>query len=584
MFVLVAVFLGLTSNSYSRDDKPKFIWSVADSKTDIAPGIVYFRKSFKTPNAESTTLEITCDDGYRVYVNGKLVGRNTAWQTVARYDIQSLLGEQENVIAVHAENASKSPAGLYAKITWKSGKTTQSLGTNRSWKFSKSPKAGWRFPKYDDSGWSDSFEQGEFGKVLPWANRFTYESKPPVSPAPQKTKLARNAFELVNGDRIVFVGSTFIERLQSNDYLETLITSQFSHLDLKFRNLGWSGDNVFGLSRAVFGNQADGFRRLENDLLVADPTLTIVCYGLNESFRGKEYLPTFLAGLEQLVTLLRSNQSDILFISPMLMENLGPPLPDPRTQNQNIKMYTAAIRKYASANGCGFIDNLKPLGSTGFSKTDVPAIRDRLTENGMHLTEYGHWRMAPQLTNKLGGSSANCQFEIDLQHNLFSAVGSTIHSISFENALVKFSAKDDRLLESPPPKFKPRGGKMMATHDQIKISGLQPGNYGLQINGKPSSVANEKQWAAGVLINRSYYVDQPEKLRAMILKKNEMFFHRYRPQNETYLYLFRKHEQGNNAVEIPQFDPIIAEFEKTISSLKKPEVIHYQLQRITSSQ
>ncbi len=40
-------------------------------------------------------------------------------------------------------------------------------------------------------------------------------------------------------------------------------------------------------------------------------------------------------------------------------------------------------------------------------------------------------------------------------------------------------------------------------------------------------------------------------------RKDQLFFHRYRPQNETYLFLFRKHEQGNNAVEIPQFDPLI---------------------------
>ena len=124
---------------------------------------------------------------------------------------------------------------------------------------------------------------------------------------------------------------------------------------------------------------------------------------------------------------------------------------------------------------------------------------------------------------------------------------------------------------------------MMAMHDEFKISGLPPGRYGLRINGKPSILATDKQWAAGVLINRSNYVDQPDKLRAMILRKNEMFFHRYRPQNETYLYLFRKHEQGNNAIEIPQFDPIVAEIEKKISALKNPSVLHYQLHRIVSS-
>ena len=50
-------------------------------------------------------------------------------------------------------------------------------------------------------------------------------------------------------------------------------------------------------------------------------------------------------------------------------------------------------------------------------------------------------------------------------------------------------------------------------------------------------------------------------LRSAIRKKNELFFHRWRPENWTYLFGFRKQEQGQNAVEIPQFDPLIAEWE-----------------------
>lgn len=55
-----------------------------------------------------------------------------------------------------------------------------------------------------------------------------------------------------------------------------------------------------------------------------------------------------------------------------------------------------------------------------------------------------------------------------------------------------------------------------------------------------------------------------EALRHLVVDKNQLFFHRYRPQNETYLFLFRKHEQGNNSVEIPQFDPLIEAADEAI--------------------
>ncbi|GDY18411.1 hypothetical protein LBMAG55_17340 [Verrucomicrobiota bacterium] len=46
-------------------------------------------------------------------------------------------------------------------------------------------------------------------------------------------------------------------------------------------------------------------------------------------------------------------------------------------------------------------------------------------------------------------------------------------------------------------------------------------------------------------------------LRDAILRKNALFFHRSRPANYTYIFGFRRGEQGRNAVEIPKFDPLI---------------------------
>lgn len=57
-----------------------------------------------------------------------------------------------------------------------------------------------------------------------------------------------------------------------------------------------------------------------------------------------------------------------------------------------------------------------------------------------------------------------------------------------------------------------------------------------------------------------------EDLRNLIAAKNDLYFHRYRPQNETYLRGFRKHEQGQNAKEIATFDPLIAQAELRIAA------------------
>ncbi|MFN9720438.1 MAG: GDSL-type esterase/lipase family protein, partial [Planctomycetota bacterium] len=59
-----------------------------------------------------------------------------------------------------------------------------------------------------------------------------------------------------------------------------------------------------------------------------------------------------------------------------------------------------------------------------------------------------------------------------------------------------------------------------------------------------------------------------EQLRTLVRRKNELYFHRWRPQNITYLFGFRKHEQGNNAADIARFDPFIEELEKQIHDLQ----------------
>lgn len=60
-----------------------------------------------------------------------------------------------------------------------------------------------------------------------------------------------------------------------------------------------------------------------------------------------------------------------------------------------------------------------------------------------------------------------------------------------------------------------------------------------------------------------------DELRAGIVEKNRLFLHRWRPANETYLFLFRKHEQGQNAKEIPMFDPLIEKQEERIAAARE---------------
>ena len=83
-------------------------------------------------------------------------------------------------------------------------------------------------------------------------------------------------------------------------------------------------------------------------------------------------------------------------------------------------------------------------------------------------------------------------------------------------------------------------------------------------DGYQLTTASRSSRALGLAHARTRDWKQLEPLRQAVVAKNELFFHRWRPQNETYLFGFRKHEQGKNAKEIAEFDPLVAKAEEEI--------------------
>ncbi len=101
------------------------------------------------------------------------------------------------------------------------------------------------------------------------------------------TALPLGATSFKDNDTVVLLGNTLIERAQKYGYFETSITLASGKKNLKFRNLAWSGDSVFGHARSYFGPPKEGFRRLTVDIGDIKPKVVIVCYGAVAAFEGE---------------------------------------------------------------------------------------------------------------------------------------------------------------------------------------------------------------------------------------------------------------------------------------------------------
>jgi hypothetical protein len=171
-------------------------------------------------------------------------------------------------------------------------------------------------------------------------------------------------FELKDGDRVIFLGDTLIEREQSYGWIELMLTTRFPDRNVTFRNLGWSADTPAGESRlglslrqAGLEPEGEGWELLQKQIADARPTVAFIGYGMASSFDGAAGLPKFKADYERLLDTIEKLSPGCRFVllSPIKHEKLPGPLPDPEKHNEQLKLYVDACRVIAKERSAFFV-------------------------------------------------------------------------------------------------------------------------------------------------------------------------------------------------------------------------------------
>ncbi|MBS0210864.1 MAG: hypothetical protein JSS27_18125 [Planctomycetes bacterium] len=375
-------------------------------------------------------------------------------------------------------------------------------------------------------------------------------------------------FRLRDGDRVVLLGGTVIEREQKYGCWETMLTSQFPGRNIMFRNLGWSGDTVWGESRVLPGKPEDGYRALVEQVAAAKPTVVILGYGGHEALAGDAGLPKFNALGKRLFEMLEKTGARIVVLAPLNHEKLPAPQPDPEAYNKQVWHYRDALHDFAIGRDHFWVD-LEPWlreVTTG----DQPL---RLTDDGVQLSPVGYLITAAGLENEMQLPPAGWKAEIDASGAVRHVVSADLKDIKRTDAGLTFRATAHRL---PFTAITRQPGREVT----LNIHNLPAGNYRLTIDGVRILEASSDDWAGGVAVDNPASLRQLDQLRSAIIKKNELFFHRWRPRNFTDLFGVHKHEPGQNAQEIPEFDTLVTEQEQRIAELRRPGPHRFELSRV----
>lgn len=148
---------------------PAWIWG-AEPPAD-GQG-VYFRTSFDSGIAEgqrakSATLFASCDNELEVLLNGKGIGRSSAWENPIAEDVTATIAPGKNWIAIPAKNR-EGPAGLIFKlhIVRQDGSKLDIL-SGPDWKATVYDVGSFWAKDFDDSNWKAARPVAKYGD-RPW--------------------------------------------------------------------------------------------------------------------------------------------------------------------------------------------------------------------------------------------------------------------------------------------------------------------------------------------------------------------------------------------------------------------------------
>lgn len=247
----------------------------------------------------------------------------------------------------------------------------------------------------------------------------TKPNQSPAQPAPKSLKLNKDS-------RIVLLGSNLGSRMLNYGYFETEMFVRNPEKNLFIRNM-CDGGNTPGFrphsARKINDHYAfpgadkfnpntktsaaNGFCESEDQWLTRLKTDTIIAFfGYTESFAGSAGLENYTKELDAFIKHTLSKKYNgksapqLAIVSPIAFQDLSAKYdyPNGKQENQNLAMYSEAMRSVAAANGVLFIDAYTP-SQKWFT------VGKELTIDGSQLNDAGYKLFANLLADGVFGKT-----------------------------------------------------------------------------------------------------------------------------------------------------------------------------------
>ncbi|MFK8114968.1 MAG: HEAT repeat domain-containing protein [Rubripirellula sp.] len=169
---VIAVSTFVITPSKTSADEAQWIWASGSSLQEPVPTgqTCLFRKQINLRVQAEGRIEISADDQYELYVNGKRVGNGRSSRDMQQYNVTDFLETGKNLIAVRVVNTHGDTAALAARVSIRPENQDKwfTFSSGPTWKTSIDDSPMWETVVFNDRLWGSASAFGKLGDTVPW--------------------------------------------------------------------------------------------------------------------------------------------------------------------------------------------------------------------------------------------------------------------------------------------------------------------------------------------------------------------------------------------------------------------------------
>ena len=317
--------------------------------------------------------------------------------------------------------------------------------------------------------------------------------------------------DLKDGDRLLFLGDSITHQVQYTQYVEDFIFTRFPHLNIEMRNAGVSGDKA-----------GDALLRFDEDVAAFKPTHVTVLLGMNDgSYQhfNHDIFATYERDMGLLVDKLEALDAKVVMMGPSLFDTRVAQNRPPswirgdeqvsamkRYYNAVLGFYSAFLREEAERRGHGYVDMIAPMARITFEqRSENPDFT--MIGDAVHPGSSGQAVMAASIIEQMGLGGNTWAADVQKTRNGWVVIGENadVSGLKGASASVSFKMQPKSLPWVLPAEARP-GYEMYGASEKLsamvlRVTGLEPGQYAVHINGELVDTLRSHSLATGVNLN-----------------------------------------------------------------------------------